>query len=119
MGILLFMTIIEENKKKSDLYHISIYLFMLLSTGCASLFIFLNGSLDKSNPDTWQAKVINKTSYRGGQSVILKTNINVHIYQLPVLYGFYKDININDSINLTVKPGKFNFPWVVSYEKTQ
>jgi hypothetical protein len=93
------------------------YLLILLIAGLYSynIVVFSNCYYDRVRPERYRVQVLSKTLSRGKS-----TSYHLHLSSWGI-YGegrsvsvartFYNAVDVNDSVSVYLKPGKWNIPW--------
>lgn len=105
--------VIANNKQNNFLFIILLFFFFIYSYGTV---VFINCYFDNSTPKIFTAKVKNK--------LINKGNTNLYYLQLSapeyptdnvdikVKKALFNKIKVNEKIQVVVKSGKLNIPWM-------
>ena len=93
------------------------YLLILLLAGVYSynVLIFSNCYYDRARPERYRVQVVDKTISRGKSTSYHLSLSSWGIYdegkKVTVSRAFYFAVDLNDSLSVYVKPGKWNIPW--------
>lgn len=118
LGVVFFL---ENDKYKSVLYGLGFWAFLVFIFLFWISFRLINVKADSSKPQRIEVVVIGKHIDQGkaGSSEYLHVaeidNVNNH-YQFRVTYSAYLQSKVKDKLNIWIKKGYFNDPWVLSYE---
>ncbi len=108
----------SSHRELVAVFFLSIFGFILAGIGGE---ITLNGWLDKNEPSVFHAKVIDKYYSKNKNSysyyAVLESWREKEITEtIRINDRFYENLSPGESrMTITTKPGKFGFPWLVSY----
>lgn len=87
-----------------------------LTTVCTSMFIFFNGYLDSSAPNTIRYDVLQKHRYQNDHWLDMQSaQMPPVLNSMTIDEKIYLAVHRGSRVAVDVKDGYFNVPWIVSY----
>ena len=119
-----FIALAADSENKKYLYGTLCGTTLVLSFCFASIFWIINTHYDDSKPIYLVGKIIKKIHWvskgGGGQSLLLSfDNQKMGNKTFNVSSQFYNSVKIGVKVELSVKKGVLNRPWVSSYQTTE